>query len=527
MKVALENIRLILECGNYGFVIFLFGGFLCRFQREKKILAGLLGTEFLLYAAACIWELFKGDCLYAEIVLRIFAAILANVVLVSCIAWGLGKICSRIKNDFVTVCVLMILGSLFYFDIVLFGVTSWNGFGIEFNAWISKVFMILPKYEHAPEIYINPYNPFYVTAAHWQILSWWMFAEIAGLFMVDRRWKIGMPIFMAAVVFLGLSALPQNEYWIAVADETPGGSGKLPIADSLHKDKFYYIREDVPAKEEIEAMRLETDTFKVCEYDMEITPGRSTAMKVRMTLEDTQLEQYVFTLYHEYEIEKITDEKGNPMEYSVVGDYVTVYAGMEADGLSHVQEIYMEYRGATPVFMSETSYTYLPEYYRYYPLPGVWDVFVSYEPYYFESSCDYSKRVNEEQIKFHARVNADYAVYCNLEKVGNNEFEGVATGCTFLGGMCIGETQVGEARIVYPKLLMTEKEAQKKYQEIIELYGGFEVDLSGRDWIVASRNDYSYSNYCCGKEYFTGSFENIMYSMTHSFGFTNWSVEDW
>ena len=73
MKVALENIRLILECGNYGFVIFLFGGFLCRFQREKKILAGLLETEFLLYAAACIWELFKGECLYAEIVLRIFA----------------------------------------------------------------------------------------------------------------------------------------------------------------------------------------------------------------------------------------------------------------------------------------------------------------------------------------------------------------------------------------------------------------------------------------------------------------------
>lgn len=542
---VLSDMWNILEYGNYAFAVFLFIGVLWK-ESDKDIVKGTIAqklfshkniflvcgllAEILIFGIACVIQLVKAECLYGGIVIRVLWAIIAYIGMPSAIGFGIGQLCGKIKNNFVAVVSAMVIGCFFYYNIPLY-IVSFVGTDIEFNAWISKLFMILPDYYYT-DLTQNPYNPFSVTISHWQILIFWLVLEAALWLLFKKKWKKGIPVLFASGVILIFTIMPQNEYLILHWDNalvqkndgseeyTPQQINNLPVNYSLYKDKYYYAEEGIPTVEEIAKMSKETKNFEVKKYDLHITAGRITKMIVNMELVHTGLDEYAFTLYHGYEVKRVTDGKGNELEYSVLSDYITVY-----NTENELEVICMEYEGAAPVFMAETSYTYLPEYYRYYPLPGVREVFIREGDYYYENPSNYYKSGTDKVSEFHVKVDAAYEIYSNLEKIGRNEFQGNATGCTLLGGICVGETQVELARVIYPKLLITEEEAQRRYKWLVDLYAKHDVDISGRDWIVAHYNPWSYTNYYCGADYFTGSYTEVGCVMTIHYGFQNWKVE--
>mgnify|MGYP000431813834 FL=1 len=86
--------------------------------------------------------------------------------------------------------------------------------------------------------------------------------------------------------------------------------------------------------------------FEVTSYDMDLSIYRQLDAEVSMTLSDTGLEYYNFTLYHGYNVLKITDIEGNALKYNREGDYVTVI------GNGNLQLINIKYSGYSPILYS-------------------------------------------------------------------------------------------------------------------------------------------------------------------------------
>lgn len=94
--------------------------------------------------------------------------------------------------------------------------------------------------------------------------------------------------------------------------------------------------------------------FEVTSYDMDLSIYRQLDAEVSMTLSDTGLEYYNFTLYHGYNVLKITDIEGNALKYNREGDYVTVI------GNGNLQLISIKYSGYSPILYSNYQACSLP-----------------------------------------------------------------------------------------------------------------------------------------------------------------------
>lgn len=154
---------------------------------------------------------------------------------------------------------------------------------------------------------------------------------------------------------------------------------------------------------------------------MQVIPGRET---------------YLFTLYRGYELKYVTDQDGNPLEYTRDKDYITVSS---VDGLS---AIVMEYKGHSGAFFSNRRLTVLPTGFAWYPQSG-------HRPVYSAEREGYNTDMQGyKPVMFQVSVDSKNTCYSNLQGQ-NNTFEGMAIGCTLVGGS-FTDTEQNGIRIVYP-----------------------------------------------------------------------------
>ena len=88
-----------------------------------------------------------------------------------------------------------------------------------------------------------------------------------------------------------------------------------------------------------------------------------------MKLEGPPLSQYPFTLYHGYQVAKVTDETGDALPFTREGDYLTVTPQGELSSLT------VEYAGSSPMFYSGSQGVCLPGCFPYYPWAGYRKIF--------------------------------------------------------------------------------------------------------------------------------------------------------
>ena len=257
---------------------------------------------------------------------------------------------------------------------------------------------------------------------HWALAAMWCLLGGGVLLATARGWvkrsgSIGCFVLaLLCAVFVWHRGSNWNEYL-----------GPFLERQVLRDSSYYQDREAVTAQ---------AAAFHVTAYDMDLHCLAELSADVTVTLDNSGLDAYDFTLYHGFSVSQITDGDGNPVSFVRNGDYITVYR----EDLP-ISQLRFRYSGWHEELYSTVQGIYLPGYFCYYPMEGRRAVFDGAQLSFLEADlapCDFS-----------VRVHALCPVFTNLSAQGNDGFAGTATNLTVMGGF-YQEQVVDDVRYVFP-----------------------------------------------------------------------------
>ena len=277
----------------------------------------------------------------------------------------------------------------------------------KINFWEAKYFLayILPN---DLEWYINHDYGMYAEIYRWNLIIFWISLLSFLFFKLCQIKKTALKAVLLSLTLL-ISTFNLVGYFYGGSHIEKGAQ-----LDSISMSDYLFYTEN-------EQKNQDTD-FEVTLYDMDLSIYRQLDAEVSMTLSDTGLEYYNFTLYHGYNVLKITDIEGNALKYNREGDYVTVI------GNGNLQLINIKYSGYSPILYSNYQACSLPGFFAYYPIPGFHKItgdYTTYNPIEIKSGTE-----------FNIRVDSARQFYSNLDEVKNekNCFVGVTSYPTLFSG---------------------------------------------------------------------------------------------
>ena len=277
----------------------------------------------------------------------------------------------------------------------------------KINFWEAKYFLayILPN---DLEWYINHDYGMYAEIYRWNLIIFWISLLSFLFFKLCQIKKTALKAVLLSLTLL-ISTFNLVGYFYGGSHIEKGAQ-----LDSISMSDYLFYTEN--------EQKNQDPDFEVTSYDMDLSIYRQLDAEVSITLSDTGLEYYNFTLYHGYNVLKITDIEGNALKYNREGDYVTVI------GNGNLQLINIKYSGYSPILYSNYQACSLPGFFAYYPIPG-----------FYKITCDYTT-YNPIEIKseteFNIRVDSARQFYSNLDEVKNekNCFVGVTSYPTLFSG---------------------------------------------------------------------------------------------
>lgn len=270
----------------------------------------------------------------------------------------------------------------------------------KINFWESKYFLayILPN---DLEWYINHDYGMYAEIYRWNLIIFWISLLSFLFFKLCQIKKTTLKAVLLSLTIL-ISTFNLVGYFYGGSHIEKGAQ-----LDSISMSDYLFYTEN--------EQKNQDPDFEVTSYDMDLSIYRQLDAEVSMTLSDTGLEYYNFTLYHGYNVLKITDIEGNALKYNREGDYVTVI------GNGNLQLINIKYSGYSPILYSNYQACSLPGFFAYYPIPGFYKItgdYTTYNPIEIKS-----------ETEFNIRVDSARQFYSNLDEVKNekNCFVGVTS----------------------------------------------------------------------------------------------------
>lgn len=277
----------------------------------------------------------------------------------------------------------------------------------KINFWESKYFLayILPN---DLEWYINHDYGMYAEIYRWNLIIFWISLLSFLFFKLCQIKKTALKAVLLSLTLL-ISTFNLVGYFYGGSHIEKGAQ-----LDSISMSDYLFYTEN--------EQKNQDPDFEVTSYDMDLSIYRQLDAEVSMTLSDTGLEYYNFTLYHGYNVLKITDIEGNALKYNREGDYVTVI------GNGNLQLISIKYSGYSPILYSNYQACSLPGFFAYYPIPGFYKItgdYTTYNPIEIKSGTE-----------FNIRVDSARQFYSNLDEVKNekNCFVGVTSYPTLFSG---------------------------------------------------------------------------------------------
>lgn len=277
----------------------------------------------------------------------------------------------------------------------------------KINFWESKYFLayILPN---DLEWYINHDYGMYAEIYRWNLIIFWISLLSFLFFKLCQIKKTALKAVLLSLTLL-ISTFNLVGYFYGGSHIEKGAQ-----LDSISMSDYLFYTEN--------EQKNQYPDFEVTSYDMDLSIYRQLDAEVSMTLSDTGLEYYNFTLYHGYNVLKITDIEGNALKYNREGDYVTVI------GNGNLQLINIKYSGYSPILYSNYQACSLPGFFAYYPIPGFYKItgdYTTYNPIEIKS-----------ETEFNIRVDSARQFYSNLDEVKNekNCFVGVTSYPTLFSG---------------------------------------------------------------------------------------------
>lgn len=277
----------------------------------------------------------------------------------------------------------------------------------KINFWEEKYFLayILPN---DLEWYINHDYGMYAEIYRWNLIIFWISLLSFLFFKLCQIKKTTLKAVLLSLTLL-ISTFNLVGYFYGGSHIEKGAQ-----LDSISMSDYLFYTEN--------EQKNQDPDFEVTSYDMDLSIYRQLDAEVSMTLSDTGLEYYNFTLYHGYNVLKITDIEGNALKYNREGDYVTVI------GNGNLQLINIKYSGYSPILYSNYQACSLPGFFAYYPIPGFYKItgdYTTYNPIEIKS-----------ETEFNIRVDSARQFYSNLDEVKNekNCFVGVTSYPTLFSG---------------------------------------------------------------------------------------------
>lgn len=277
----------------------------------------------------------------------------------------------------------------------------------KINFWEAKYFLayILPN---DLEWYINHDYGMYAEIYRWNLIIFWISLLSFLFFKLCQIKKTALKAVLLSLTLL-ISTFNLVGYFYGGSHIEKGAQ-----LDSISMSDYLFYTEN--------EQKNQDPDFEVTSYDMDLSIYRQLDAEVSMTLSDTGLEYYNFTLYHGYNVLKITDIEGNALKYNRKGDYVTVI------GNGNLQLINIKYSGYSPILYSNYQACSLPGFFAYYPIPGFYKItgdYTTYNPIEIKSETEYNIRVDSAR-----------QFYSNLDEVKNekNCFVGVTSYPTLFSG---------------------------------------------------------------------------------------------
>ncbi|WP_444433012.1 hypothetical protein [Ruminococcus sp.] len=277
----------------------------------------------------------------------------------------------------------------------------------KINFWEAKYFLayILPN---DLEWYINHDYGMYAEIYRWNLIIFWISLLSFLFFKLCQIKKTALKAVLLSLTLL-ISTFNLVGYFYGGSHIEKGAQ-----LDSISMSDYLFYTEN--------EQKNQDPDFEVTSYDMDLSIYRQLDAEVSMTLSDTGLEYYNFTLYHGYNVLKITDIEGNALKYNRERDYVTVI------GNGNLQLINIKYSGYSPILYSNYQACSLPGFFAYYPIPGFYKItgdYTTYNPIEIKS-----------ETEFNIRVDSARQFYSNLDEVKNekNCFVGVTSYPTLFSG---------------------------------------------------------------------------------------------
>lgn len=178
--------------------------------------------------------------------------------------------------------------------------------------------------------------------------------------------------------------------------------------------------------------------FQVEEYSINIQAAANLKADVTVKLDNPELNKYLFTLHHSYQINTITDKAGRAIPFTRAYDYIII------EPRNHTDEINFKYKGIShsKYFVNHQNMT-LPAYHIYYPRAGfyhVWDYDLD----------NYKVNTEFQESDYLIKVQANYQVESNLEKIASDTFQGKAESVSLFGGFLERVERDGQSYIYGP-----------------------------------------------------------------------------
>lgn len=409
----------------------------------------LLG-EFWFYEHNCIPNMFYRINMIENGIVWYFLLLWVAVM----IGYALSMLRSRRVVLCVTVGILLLLSPLM--DGVAMQL-SFKGIDIyPFMLWIQ-----LMPFPSASVFGTTSYIGFPIVKEHYWLMLFWIvffcFFHIFSLYSKGRQRNC----------LLGLNAL-FCLMAIVILTYVPAGV-RMDVGNvyngNQHAQFYYNMQRDARTIQE------KTADFQVDAYQMEFSFTDRLQGKVTLHVADeTNEEQYYFTLYHTYRVTKVCDQDGNALGFHQYEDYLDVE---KSDG---IESITISYQGSAPGCVSYKKGMLLASYFPYYPRPGYYMVYEGVRNH--KSYDEYLPILEKDTCFYDITVNTAQQVYSNLPEMERNHFQGEADGVFLVAGF-VEEFNYRGIRVLYPYDGM--ERTGEEWKKSIDLLLDFEEECAVSD----------------------------------------------
>ncbi len=384
----------------------------------SMINTGMLSLAIIIFESILFAIHGKGHTAYLfRIISDVFFYYFLTGMIAAVVAVNLSFIKKAIAGAIIGIVVIVLSGP--FFDMT----------GIFVNLSFQRPFEIMPQFSnYAYDID----SGFHISAYSMGLIVFWLGMNFLILMVVLKDFAVKklVPAVLVAAFGLFVALMPSVSRF--------GSSNRMNYKDALYLygQNYRNVMDDYEDNE----TALEKARFKVTKYEMDLKAGWDLSNTVKMWVDNSNLENYVFTLYSPYEIKSVEDQKGNALEYTRSGDNFAV------KGNGDVESVTVTYKGSAAPSIANYDAVRLCAGFPWYPYPGEQHI------YSYEMEDEYGMLTfgfcKNNEADYVVKADSIYELYADLEKDGNS-FEGKTDSLVMAGGM-VAEDVKDNINYVYP-----------------------------------------------------------------------------